>query len=69
MLSPFPEPMPAPIALAATEEIESIPLAEPVYTPAQEPKPATLDEILEQQGIPVHSDSIDDLIAKITSGE
>ncbi|MBR1555909.1 MAG: hypothetical protein IJ644_11045 [Oscillospiraceae bacterium] len=66
---PIPEPMPAPIALAATEEIESIPLAEPVYTPAQEPKPATLDEILEQQGIPVHSDSIDDLIAKITSGE
>ena len=52
-----------------SRDIESIPLAEPVYNPAQEPKPATLDEILEQQGIPVHSDSIDDLIAKITSGE
>lgn len=66
---PIPEPMPTPVALRAVEEIESIPLAEPVYTPAQEPKPATLDEILEQQGIPMHSDSVDDLIAKITNGE
>ena len=66
---PIPDPMPASVALAATEEIESVPLAEPVYSPAQEPKPATLDEILEQQGIPVHSDSVDDLIARITNGE
>ncbi len=56
-----PEPKPEPVP-----EFRPEPKPEPVHI---QQKPATLDEILEEQGIPVPGDSVDELIAKITNEE
>ncbi len=68
-----PEPKPEPIP-----EFHPEPKPEPVpeFHPEPKPtpvhvhqKPATLGEILEEQGIPAQRDSVDELIAKITNEE
>ncbi len=71
------EPETVPPAPAPTPVVQEIPVPEtpvqeepkPVSRPAevQKHEPATLNEILEEQGIPVQEDSVEDLIARITS--
>jgi len=41
----------------------------PVPAEIKKHEPATLNEILEEQGIPVQEDSVDDLIARITRAD
>lgn len=60
----IPEPEPV---CESVPEPEVQPVPEPVHHKAQ--KPATLNEILEEQGIAVPDSSVDDLIAKIISHE
>lgn len=73
------ESLPSEVQPERTEEEPTVPPViqpEPVpetHRPApvevQKHEPATLNEILEEQGIPVQEDSVDDLIAKITGTE